>query len=178
MSIWPAYLEDIILTFRKQKEFAEKAINQVSDQAFFQTPGEDSNIIAIIIKHVGGNLASRWTDFLTTDGEKPWRNRDREFILEPDDDRAGLLALWERGWSAVIQALGGLPETDLLKKVKIRGEDHTVFQAIHRSLSHTSYHVGQIVYLCRLLTKDGWQWITIPPGQSEQAKTRGGSYLK
>jgi uncharacterized damage-inducible protein DinB len=178
MSIWKSYLEDIILTFCKQKEFAEKAFRQVSDEAFFTKPGEQSNSIAIVIKHVGGNLASRWTDFLTSDGEKPWRNRDREFILGPDDTRANLLALWERGWSAVTQALGSLQEADLSKKVKIRGEEHTVFQAIHRSLSHTSYHVGQIVYLSRLLTKEGWQWITIPPGQSEQVKVRGGNYLK
>lgn len=178
MSLWKSYLDDIIATFRKQKEFAEKAFQQVSDEAFFTKPGEESNSIAIVIKHVGGNLASRWTDFLTTDGEKPWRNRDREFILGPDDTRANLLAAWESGWSAVLQAICDLQEEDLLKKVKIRGEDHTVFQAIHRSLSHTSYHVGQIVYISRLLTKDGWQWITIPPGQSEQARARGGSYLR
>jgi hypothetical protein len=179
MSLWKSYLEDVIFSFRKQKELAESACRQVTaDEAFFQKPGVYSNSIAIIIKHVAGNLASRWTDFLTTDGDKPWRDRDAEFLIGPEDTRASLLAAWERGWIALFQALTGLHEEDLLKKVTIRREEHTVFQAIHRSLTHTSYHVGQIVYLSRLVTKDGWEWITIPPGQSQQAKAQGGKYLK
>ena len=178
MSLWNAYLEDILFSFRKQKELAEKAFRQVTDEGFFRKPGEHSNSIAIIIKHVAGNLASRWTDFLTTDGDKPWRNRDAEFIIGPEDTRQNLLAAWERGWAALFQNLGSLQEADLLKKVTIRKEEHSVFQAIHRSLTHTSYHVGQIVYLSRLATKEGWEWITIPPGQSRQVKDKGGSYLK
>jgi hypothetical protein len=178
MSPFNAYLEDIIFSFRRQKELAEKAFRQVADEAFFTKPGEHSNSIAAIIKHVAGNLASRWTDFLTTDGDKPWRDRDAEFVIGPHDTRAALLAAWEKGWTAVFQTLGSLQEPDLLKNVTIRREQHTVFQAIHRSLTHTSYHVGQIVYLSRLLTKEGWQWITIPPGQSRQAKEKGGAYLK
>jgi hypothetical protein len=165
-------------SFRKQKELAEKAFRQVDDQSFFNKPAEHSNSIAIVIKHVAGNLASRWTDFLTTDGDKPWRDRDAEFIVGPEDTRPSLLAAWEAGWSALFQTLESLRETDLLKPVTIRGEEHTVFQAIHRSLTHIAYHVGQIVYLSRLLTKQGWQWITIPPGQSQQAKAKGGNYLK
>jgi hypothetical protein len=178
VSLWKAYLEDIIFSFRKQKELAEKAFRQVDDQGFFQKPGEHSNSIAIVIKHVAGNLASRWTDFLTTDGDKPWRDRDAEFLIGPDDTRERLLAAWEAGWAALLQTLAGLHEEDLLKKVTIRGEAHTVFQAVHRSLTHTAYHVGQIVYLSRLVTREGWQWITIPPGLSQQAKDRGGNYLK
>jgi uncharacterized damage-inducible protein DinB len=176
MTPWEAYLEDIPLSFRKQKEMAERALAQVSDEVFFNKPGEFSNSIAAIVKHVGGNLASRWTDFLTTDGEKPWRDRDDEFIIGPADSRPKLDAIWQKGWAAVFSALDGLAEGDLLKKVRIRGEEHTVLQAIHRSLTHTSYHVGQIVYLCRLQTKDGWKWLTIPPGQSPRVDK--GNYLK
>jgi uncharacterized damage-inducible protein DinB len=178
VSPWQAYLEDIRFSFRKQKELAEIAFRQVADDDFFKRPGEHSNSIAIILKHVGGNLASRWTDFLTTDGDKPWRDRDAEFVIGPEDTRQSLLAAWERGWAALFQTLGSLQEADLLKKVTIRREEHTVFQAVHRSLTHTAYHVGQIVYLSRLLTKEGWQWITIPPGQSRQVKDKGGQYLK
>jgi hypothetical protein len=178
MSLWNAYLEDIIFSYRKQKELAEKAFRQVEDENFFTKLGEHSNSIAIIIKHVSGNLASRWTDFLTTDGDKPWRDRDAEFIIGPEDTRQSLIAAWESGWNALFQNLGNLQETDLLKKVTIRREEHSVFQAIDRSLTHTSYHVGQIVYLSRLVTKEGWLWITIPPGQSQQVKDKGGKYLK
>ena len=147
VSLWKAYVEDIIFSFRKQKELAEKAFRQVGDQDFFKKPGEHSNSIATIIKHVAGNLASRWTDFLTTDGDKPWRDRDDEFLIGPEDTRPSLLAAWEGGWTALFQNLGNLHEADLLKKITIRREEYTVFQAIHRSLTHTSYHVGQIVYL-------------------------------
>jgi hypothetical protein len=175
---WKAYLEDIRFSFRKQKELAESAFRQVGDREFFHKPGEHSNSIALIIKHVAGNLASRWTDFLTTDGDKPWRDRDAEFVIGPEDTRARLLAAWEAGWSALLGALGNLREDDLSKRITIRREEHSVFQAIHRSLAHTAYHVGQIVYLSRLLTKEGWQWITIPPGRSQQWKDQGGNYLK
>jgi hypothetical protein len=178
VSHWSACLEDILFSFRKQKELAEKAFRQVHDEGFFQKPGEHSNSIAIIIKHLAGNLASRWTDFLTTDGDKPWRDRDGEFVIGPEDTRSSLVAAWERGWTVLLDALRNLQEADPLTKVTIRREEHTVFQAIHRSLTHTSYHVGQIVYLSRLVTTEGWQWITIPPGQSQQAKDRGGNYLK
>jgi hypothetical protein len=178
MSFWRPYLEDITFSFRKHKEYAEKAFRQVADKDFFQKPGEHSSSIAIIIKHVAGNLASRWTDFLTTDGDKPWRDRDAEFVIGPEDTRDRLLAAWEAGWTALLQTLSGLREEDILKKVTIRQEEHTVFQAIHRSLTHTAYHVGQIVYLSRLSTKEEWRWITIPPGQSKQAKDKGGRYLK
>jgi uncharacterized damage-inducible protein DinB len=175
---WKAYLDDIVFSFRKHKELAEKAFHQVDDPGFFRKPGEHSNSIAAILKHVAGNLASRWADFLTTDGDKPWRDRDAEFVIGPEDTRERLTAAWEAGWAALLQTLAGLHEEDLLKTITIRREEHTVLQAIHRSLTHTAYHVGQIVYLCRLLTPEGWQWITIPPGQSRQWKVQGGNYLK
>ena len=178
MSLWKTYLEDISFSFRKHKELADKAVRQIEDEDFFKKPGEHSNSIAIVIKHVAGNLSSRWTDFLTTDGDKAWRDRDAEFIIGADDTRERLLAAWEAGWSALFQTLNNLQEADLLKKVTIRREEHTVFQAIHRSLTHTSYHVGQIVYLSRLMAKEGWEWITIPPGQSQQWQDQGGKYLK
>src|ERR1700739_1580945 len=117
MSLWNAYLEDIIFSFRKHKELAEKASRQVSDEDFFKKPGQHSNSIAIIIKHVAGNLASRWTDFLTTDGEKPWRDRDAEFIIGPEDTRERLLAAWDAAWTALFQTVGTIQEEDLLKKV-------------------------------------------------------------
>jgi uncharacterized damage-inducible protein DinB len=178
MSLWKAYLDDITFSFRKQKDLAEKAFQQVvSDQDFFRKPGEFSNSIAAIIKHVAGNLASRWTDFLTTDGDKPWRNRDAEFHITETDTRTNLLTAWEAGWKALFDTLAGLAEADLLKRVTIRGEEHSVFQAIHRSLTHTAYHAGQIVYLSRMMQKEGWEWITIPPGQSHQFKAQGRKYL-
>src|SRR5262249_53134838 len=144
---WKAYLDDIVFTFRKQRTSAEKAFQQVDDDIFFKKPGEHSNSIAIIIKHVSGNLRSRWTDFLTNDGDHPRRDRDAEFIIGPNDSRAALIAGWDRGWAAVFDTLAGLREADLLKTVLIREEPHTVLQAIDRSLAHTSYHVGQITYL-------------------------------
>jgi uncharacterized damage-inducible protein DinB len=179
MSLWKAYLDDIIFSFRKQKTLAEQAFRQVeSDADFFKKPGPHSNSIAIVIKHVAGNLASRWTDFLTSDGDKPWRDRDGEFVIGPEDTRARLLAAWEAGWAVLFQTLAGLSEGDLTRRITIRREEHTVLQAIHRSLTHTAYHTGQIVYLARLLKVEGWQWITIPPGQSQQHKAQGGKYLK
>jgi len=178
MSLWKAYLDDITLSFRRQKDLAEKAFRQVQrDEDFRRKPGEFSNSIAAIIKHVAGNLASRWTDFLTTDGDKPWRDRDAEFVLSDADTRAHLVDAWEAGWRALFQTLAELREADLQKGVTIRGEEHTVLQALHRSLTHTAYHTGQIVYLSRLMQKDGWQWLTIPPGQSQQLKTQGRKYL-
>jgi hypothetical protein len=177
VTLGQAYLEDVTFSFRKQKQMAEQAFNQVADEDFFRKPGPDSNSIALILKHVSGNLASRWTDFLTTDGDKPWRDRDREFVLGPEDTRQHLLAAWQHGWSVLFQTLEGLGEGDLQKTVTIRGEPHTVVQALDRSLTHTAYHVGQMVYLSRLLTREGWQWITIPPGQSGRARDKGGNYL-
>ncbi len=146
-----------------------------SDEDFFRKPGEYSNSIALMIKHLAGNLTSRWTDFLTTDGDKPWRDRDAEFVISPEDTRANLLSAWETGWAVLFQTLSQLREEDLLKKVTIRGEEHTALQALDRSLAHTAYHTGQVVYVARLVKKGGWNWITVPPGQSKEASRK---YLK
>jgi hypothetical protein len=176
MVLGQAYLDDIVFSYRKYKEYADKAFRQVEDEAFFRKPGEPSNSIAIIIKHLAGNLKSRFTDFLTSDGDKPWRDRDGEFVIGPADSRANLINAWEDGWAVLFDTLARLHEGELLAKALIRGEEHTALQAVNRSLAHTAYHVGQIVYLARLLTSDGWKWITVPPGQSQKVKT--GAYLK
>jgi len=178
MSLWLAYRDDIVFTFLKHKSMAEKAMAQVEDATFFQKPGATSNSIAMIVKHLAGNFASRFSDFLTTDGDKPWRDRDAEFVIGPEDSRARLLADWEKSWAVLFETLGNLKEDDWLKPVRIRGEEHSVLQALHRAIAHTAYHVGQITYLSRLLKTDDWKWITIPPGQSKEWNARGGRYLK
>src|SRR6516162_2225229 len=169
MSVSRTYLEEITFGFRKQKEWADKAFVQVqADRDFFRKPGEFSNSIAAIIKHVAGNLSSRWRDFLTSDGEKPDRDRDAEFLIGEQDTRANLIAAWERGWATLFDALAALSDVDFDKTIRIRGEDHTVYQALLRSLTHVAYHTGQIVYLSRLVQEEGWEWITIAPSQSRQ----------
>ena len=178
MSLWKAYRDDIVFTFRKHKTLAEKAFHQLDDKRFFGKPAEHSNSVAIVVKHVAGNLESRWTDFLTTDGDKPCRDRDAEFVIGPDDTRDHLLASWEVGWTALFQSLESLEESDWLRKVRIRGEEPSVLQAIHRSLAHTAYHVGQIVYLACWAKVDAWKWVTIPPGQSKEWNEQGRKYLK
>ena len=178
MSFWRPYIDDIVFSFRKQKQMAEQALGQMSDEAFFRRPAEGSNSVAIIVKHLAGNLKSRWTDFRTSDGEKPWRDRDGEFVIGADDTRQRLLAAWEDGWAALFGALGGLTEVDMTATVTIRGEAHTVLQAVHRALTHAAYHAGQILYVARLVQPDGWRWVTVPPGRSQEVRARGGNYLK
>ena len=172
MSPWHAFSADSVFTLRKHKEMADKALGQLDDDTFFRKPGEHSNSVAVIVKHLAGNLRSRWTDFLTTDGDKPWRDRDAEFAIGPGDSRERLLADWEQAWSMLFQTLASLTEEDSLKTVRIRGEEHSVLQAIHRSVAHAVYHVGQIMYLARLLTTGDWKWITIPPGGSKEHTRR------
>ena len=178
MSFWSAWVQDVVFSFRKQKQMAEQALGQLADAEFFRAPAEGANSVAVIVKHLAGNLKSRWTDFLTTDGEKPWRDRDREFVIGRDDTRECLLDAWEDGWTALFGSLSGLAETDALKTVTIRGEPHTVLQAVHRALTHSAYHAGQILYVARMVKEGGWKWITVPPGQSQQVRARGGNYLK
>jgi uncharacterized damage-inducible protein DinB len=179
MSFAKAYLEDVTFSFRKQKELAEKGFSQLRPDEFFRKPADASNSVAQIVKHLAGNLRSRWTDFLTTDGEKPWRHRDNEFIIGPDDTRERLLAAWEQGWGVLFATLAALAEADLLRRVTIRGEEHTVLQAINRALTHAAYHAGQMLYVARLVKQGGeWKWVTVPPGQSEQVRARGGDYLR
>ena len=178
MSMWQAYLEDMTFSFRKQKEMTEQAISQLDDEEFFRRPGEHSNGVAAIVKHLAGNLRSRWADFLTGDGDKPWRDRDAEFVVGPQDTREGLLAAWREGWDTLFGTLASLSEGDLLKRVTIRGEEHTVLQALGRGLTHAAYHAGQILYVARLVRKGEWRWVTIAPGQSRQFKAEKRPYLK
>lgn len=161
------FLDSITKNFRRQKTTADKAIAQLSDAQLRQPLDENTNSIAVIMKHVGGNLRSRFTDFLTTDGDKPGRNRDNEFI---DDfpSRDAILQHWESGWTTLFNALVSLQPEDLSKTITIRGEPHSVIDALHRSLAHNGYHAGQIVQLARYLAKDQWETITIPRGGSEE----------
>src|SRR6478609_12145061 len=143
------YLSDSILSFRNAKKMAERAIDQVSDDEFFRQIDEESNSLAMIVKHIAGNARSRWTDFLTSDGEKPDRNRDTEFELDPAVSREELMRRWESGWNAVFGALEPLTAADLDRTVTIRGEPHSVMQAVLRQMRHYAYHVGQIVQLAK-----------------------------
>jgi uncharacterized damage-inducible protein DinB len=154
-----------ITAFQSHKAWTDKAIAQLPDDKLRIPLDANTNSIAVIMKHVAGNLLSRWTDVLTTDGEKPWRNRDDEFI-DTFADRQELEAYWNRGWTCVLETLGALKPEDVARTVLIRGEPHSVPLAIARSLSHTSYHCGQIILIARILAEDNWQTITIPRGAS------------
>ena len=162
------YLQDAVLEFHKTKGLADKAMAQVSDTVFFRSLDPETNSIALVVKHLAGNMRSRWTDFITTDGEKPDRNRDSEFLLEAADTRAQLLARWESGWQLVFDALEPLRAADLDRIVTIRSEPHTVMQAINRQLTHYAYHVGQIVLLAKHLAAVTWMPLSIPRGKSEE----------
>jgi uncharacterized damage-inducible protein DinB len=162
-----SYLKDSTDLFRYYKKLGERAMAQCSDEALFTILDTESNSIAIIVKHMAGNMRSRWTDFLTTDGEKPDRNRDTEFD-EPPRTRAELMELWERGWKLLLSALEPLSDADLTRTITIRTEPHSVTQAINRQVAHYSYHVGQIVYLARHFAGDKWQTLTIPKKKSAE----------
>jgi len=165
-SLGAVVLEDTLLTFRRQKELAERALAQVSDENFFRTIDAESNSIAIIVKHVGGNLVSRWTDFLSSDGEKPTRNRDGEFIVGSNVERAAIMSLWNDGWSTLTNTFGKLRPEDLLATITIRGETMTALAAMHRGVAHISQHVGQIVMLAKHYRTADWKTLSIPRGQS------------
>jgi uncharacterized damage-inducible protein DinB len=159
-------VESIESEFGRYKVLGEKAFAQVAAEDLTRRSSEDANSIATLVWHVGGNLKSRFTDFLTTDGEKDWRDRESEFAarsVTADE----LRAKWEDGWSALRAGLGVLSDADLARTVTIRSQSLTVLDALQRSLAHTSYHVGQIVFLSRLLTAGRWEWLSIPPGQSD-----------
>ena len=160
------YLADLVEQFQKLKALADKAAARVTDEEFFREIDTASNSIAITMQHVGGNLRSRWLDVLTSDGEKPDRDRDREFETLPGSTRAQVLQLWETGWRITLEQLRALTPADLARDVFIRGERHSLVQAANRSLQHTSYHVGQIVFLARHLRPHDWQSLSIPRGQS------------
>jgi hypothetical protein len=163
-----AFLTSARSRFAQYKKLAEDALAQVDNDAFFAALSEETDPLAILVKHVGGNLRSRWRDFLTTDGDKPDRQRDTEFELSPGDTRASLIEGWDTGWRLCLDEVNTLTEADLGRSVTIRGESLTVVDAIHRSLAHTAYHVGQIVLLAKHHAGPRWRSLSIPRGQSEQ----------
>lgn len=160
------FLEDSRAIFRQYKSLAEAAMSQVSDEEFFRVLDPESNSIALVIKHLAGNMRSRWTDFLTSDGEKPWRNRDSEFEDLHDLSRAQLLELWEAGWKLASSALESLTDSDLERTITIRGEKHSVLQAINRQITHYAYHVGQIVFLSKHFRSAQWKTLSIARNKS------------
>jgi uncharacterized damage-inducible protein DinB len=161
MNIGGEYLKTVIQRFRGTKRTAEKAIEQLNENELFWAPNEESNSIAIIVKHMSGNMVSRWTDFFTTDGEKLFRNRDDEFVGDLQT-KEQVMELWELGWDTFLTVLKDIDEDDLLKKITIRNEPHTVIEAIERQMYHYSYHVGQIVYIAKNLKSSNWKTLTIP----------------
>jgi uncharacterized damage-inducible protein DinB len=165
MSAADLYLEDVRIQFRKLKALAEDAVAQVTDDELVAVLDAESNSVAVIMKHIAGNLRSRFTDFLTTDGEKPWRDRESEFA-ERSPSRKEMLSKWERGWSILFQALAPLTDRHLAGSVTIRGIVMTVGEALERSLAHTSYHVGQITFAGKMLRREEWKYLSIPPGQT------------
>jgi len=161
------YLSDAVQSFRNYKKLADRAIEQVSDEEFFAIIDAESNSIAVIVKHVAGNLHSRWRDFLTTDGEKPDRDRDQEFEMMADS-RASLIGFWDSGWETMFKNIEPLTEEDFARTIRIRGEPHTVVEAINRQLTHYSYHIGQIVFLAKHLRSAEWKTLSVPRNRSAQ----------
>jgi uncharacterized damage-inducible protein DinB len=160
------FLESSRRLFRYYKSLGDKAMAQVEDEALMHQPDPESNSIALIVKHMSGNMLSRWTDFLTSDGEKTWRQRDQEFEGSYAD-REALLEAWEKGWQCLFDAVDPLTAADIERIVYIRNEGHTVMEAIQRQIAHYSYHVGQIVFLARHLSGAQWQSLSIPKGNSQ-----------
>src|SRR5829696_7062375 len=162
------YLDDARSALRAYKKLADKAVDQLNDEEFFVTIDEEANSIAVVMKHMAGNMFSRWTDFLTSDGEKADRNRDMEFVIEAQTTKDDVLAYWERGWQCVFNALEPLRPEDFEKSVLIRGEKHTIVQAINRQLMHYAYHIGQIVLLAKHFRSAEWDSLSIPRNRSAE----------
>jgi uncharacterized damage-inducible protein DinB len=167
-----AYLEDVRATAAYYKKLADEAMAQVDDHQFSAALGDEENSIALIVKHMAGNLRSRWTDFLTTDGEKPDRDRDSEFEMGSEDARGALMEAWERGWTTFLGTLQSLSPEDLARTVRIRAEPQTVIRALDRGVAHASYHVGQIVLLAKHFAGQDWLTLSVPRGQSQQFNAR------
>lgn len=167
MELGKEYLRIVIERFKSVKDLGDKTIKQLSEDEIHWTYNNQSNSIAIIVKHLSGNMVSRWTDFLTSDGEKEFRNRDEEF-LDNISAKSELIIVWEKGWSVLIDTLTDLREQDLLKNIYIRGEKHLVVEAIERQMAHYAYHVGQMVYIGKLLKDNNWKSLSIPKGKSEE----------
>lgn len=161
------YHADTVQSFRNYKKLAERAIEQVDDEQFFEQIDAEANSIAVIVKHIAGNLHSRWRDFLTSDGEKPDRNRDTEFELI-GDTRESLVQFWETGWRTLFDNIEPLTEEDFSRSITIRGEPHTLVEAINRQLTHYAYHIGQIVLLAKHFKSAGWQTLSVPKSKSAE----------
>ena len=162
-----SYVEDSLQVFRQYKMLAERAMAQVSDEQVYTVLDSEANSIALIVKHMAGNMRSRWTDFLTTDGEKPDRNRDSEFE-EPPGTREHLMTVWENGWKCVFAAVEALSDADLGRTVTIRGEPHSVMQAINRQVAHYAHHIGQIILLAKHFAHDRWNSLSVPRNRSAE----------
>jgi uncharacterized damage-inducible protein DinB len=165
------YLDEVRRQMRGSKRLGEAAIAQLQDEEFFVTLDAEANSVAMLVKHMAGNMRSRFRDFLTSDGEKPDRFRDNEFVIDPAATRAQVMGWWEEGWAQVFSALDGLQSEDLMRTVTIRGEPHTVVQAINRQIAHYAYHTGQIIMLAKHLRSNDWKTLSIPRGKSEDGKT-------
>lgn len=166
-----SYLKDSTTLLRYYKMLGERAMAQASDADLLTALDAESNSIAIIVKHLAGNMISRWTDFLTADGEKPGRDRDAEFVAPPQT-RAEILAMWESAWKVVFDSLALLAEEDMGRTIRIRGEAHSVMQAINRQVAHYAYHIGQMVFIAKHLASDRWTSLSIPRGKSADFNSR------
>ena len=164
------YLDEARRQMGGQKRMGESAMAQLRDEEFFVTLDPEANSVAILVKHIAGNMRSRFTDFLASDGEKPDRFRDREFELTPGTTRADVMKWWEEGWACVFAAIGPLKPEDVMRTVTIRGEPHTVLQAVNRQIAHYAQHIGQIVFLAKHLRSSEWKTLSIPRGMSEEYK--------
>jgi len=164
-------LDGIIKQFEYYKLLGERTFAQVSDEDLFWQFNEESNSIAVIVNHLSGNMKSRWTDFLTSDGEKPWRNRDKEFeaIIK---SRAQLIAAWEEGWESLFKALNSINESNIDSTITIREQIHTIPEAIHRQMMHYAYHIGQIVYIGRMRAGNNWKSLSVPKGKSDEFNSK------
>jgi|SRR5215831_14734016 hypothetical protein len=164
-------IDDATSLFRYYKHLAEAAMEQIADEQLFTTLDEEMNSIAIVVKHMAGNMRSRWTDFLTSDGEKPDRNRDTEFV-DPARTRSELMEIWNQGWEKVFRTLSQLSDRDLMARVTIRGEPHSVMQAIQRQIAHYAYHCGQIVFLAKHFKGRDWKSLSVPRNRSAEFNRR------
>ena len=162
-----SYIDDSLTLFRYYKQLADRAMEQVTDKQLYAALDEEANSITVIVKHMAGNMRSRWTDFLTSDGEKPDRDRDSEFV-DPPASRKALLDAWESGWAILFQALEPLTDADLGRTITIRGEAHSVMQAINRQLAHYAHHAGQIVLLAKHFARGHWQSLSVPRNASAE----------
>jgi len=167
ISLAETYLQSAIKQFRYYKSLGDGAFAQIEDDDIHWTPEPESNSITVVVKHMHGNMLSRWTDFLTSDGEKEWRHRDDEFI-DYSTTKADVTAIWEEGWKCVFDALAPLTPSDLQRIVRIRNEPHTVIDAMNRQIAHYAYHVGQIVYIAKVIRSSSWRSLSVPKGKSQE----------